>query len=87
MSDTLEAGRLTFAHWAEQVSTPENPVRYHFVEVSFEKAADGAELDYPNNIGTNFNLSDKEVDRLISAAGQILRQSPEFKAFLDANRK
>jgi hypothetical protein len=43
---------------------------------------DDAEREYLNNIGTNFSLSDKEVDRLIAAGRKVLRDSPEIKAFL-----
>jgi hypothetical protein len=32
-------------------------------------------------IGTNFNLSDEEVDHLILAARKVLRESPEFRSF------
>ena len=85
-ADTLEAVRFTFERWAKQVSTPEHPVRFSFVEVDFEKAADKADRDYLNHIGTSFDLKDEEVDRLISAGREILRESPEFKAFLETNR-
>lgn len=86
-ADTLEIVRFMFEDWAGKLSTPEHPVKFTFIEVSFEKAADETERDRLNQIGTNFNLTDEEVDRLIAAGRQILRRSPEFKAFLDANRK
>lgn len=56
-------------------------------EVSFGRVRDEAEYEYLNNIGTNFNLTDEEVDRLISAAGKILRESPDFKKFIETNRQ
>ena len=43
--------------------------------------------DYLNEIGTTFSLNDEEVDRLISAARQVLRESPELKAFIDHSRE
>jgi hypothetical protein len=69
----------------EQVSTPENPVNFNFVEVSFESVRDDAERQSLNNIGTNFHLKDEQVDLLISAAGKVLHESPEFQAFLERN--
>ena len=39
-----------------------------------------------NSIGTNFDLSDEQVDRLIAAARQVLRESTEFQAFIDRSR-
>ena len=86
-ADTLEAVHYTFLDWARMASTPERPVKFHFVEVSFDKASDDAERKKLNKIGTSFSLSDAEVDLLISTAGSILRNSPEFKAFLEVNRK
>jgi NTE family protein len=86
-ADTLAAVRFSFERWAQEASTPEHPIRFNFVELDFEKAADEADRNYLNHIGTSFNLKDEEVDRLIAAGREILRQSMEFKAFLDANQK
>ena len=36
-----------------------------------------------NNIGTNFELKDEEVDLLIKSAGEVLRGSPDFQTFLE----
>ena len=86
-ADTLDAINYTFKDRVRSISTPEKPVTFHFVEVSFDKAADEAERQKLNDIDTSFNLKDEEVDLLISAAAEILRRSPEFKAFLDANNQ
>jgi hypothetical protein len=42
---------------------------------------DESERQKLNRIGTSFDLTDEEVDRLISNGGSILRRSPECKAF------
>ena len=60
-------------------------VSFNFIEVSFESVRDDAERHFLNNIGTNFDLNDEQVDHLISAAGQVLRESQEFKEFLERN--
>jgi len=85
--DTMEVARAAYGRWAGQMSTPRRPVHFNFVEVSFEAVGDDTETRYLNGIGTNFNLKDEEVDRLIDAAGRALDRSPEFKVFLDRNRK
>ena len=77
----------TFERWAHDESTPERPVTFHFVEVSFDRVRDDSERDYLNSIGTNFNLSDEQVNRLIAAAGQVLRESTEFQAFIEHTRR
>ena len=84
--DTLNIVRNAYNGWAEQLSTPQHPVSFNFVEVSIDAVRDEAERQYLNNVGTNFNLENEQVDRLISAARQVLRESPEFKAFLDGSR-
>ena len=84
--DTLDIVRLAYKKWVEQVSTPEHPVTLDFVEVSFESIKDDAERDFLNNIGTNFDLNDEQVDHLISAARKVLHESPDFQTFLDRNR-
>ena len=84
--DTLDIVRLAYKKWVEQVSTPEHPVTLDFVEVSFESVKDDAERDFLNNIGTNFELNDEQVDHLISAAKKVLHESPDFQTFLDRNR-
>jgi len=53
--------------------------------VSFESVQDDVERRFLNNIGTNFNLNDKQVDALISTARKVLYESPEFQAFLERN--
>jgi NTE family protein len=57
-------------------------VTFHFVEVSFDRVRDEEERRFLNGIGTNFDLSDEEVDRLIAAGREVLRESAEFQAFL-----
>jgi NTE family protein len=84
--DTLDIVRYAFKKWSEQVSTPEHPISFDFVEVSFEWVKDDTERHFLNNIGTSFDLKDDEVDHLISAARKVLYESPEFQVFLERNR-
>ncbi|MGB5619942.1 MAG: hypothetical protein WBM78_24090, partial [Desulfobacterales bacterium] len=68
--------------WTKQVSTPQRPVSFDFVEVSFNAVHDADQRQTLNEIGTNFDLKDDEVDLLIQSADEVLRGSPEFQAFL-----
>jgi NTE family protein len=81
--DTLDIVRYSFEHWTKQVSTPQHPVTFDFVEVSFNVVHDAKQRSALNDIGTNFDLPDDQVDLLIAAAGEVLRGSPEFRAFLE----
>jgi NTE family protein len=80
--DTLDIVRYSFEYWTKQVSTPQRPVSFDFVEVSFNSAHDADQRQALNDIGTNFDLKDDEVDLLIQSADEVLRASPEFQAFL-----
>ena len=67
--------------------TPEKPVTFHFVDVSFNHVDNDDERDFLNSIDTNFDLSDKQVDRLIAAARKVLRESQEFQSFIKLNQE
>jgi NTE family protein len=84
--DTIRLVRYTFDDWAKHKSTPEHPVTFNFVEVSFDRVQDDGEREFLNSIGTNFDLSDEQVDRLIAAARKVLRESEEFKTFIKLNQ-
>ncbi|MGB5423369.1 MAG: patatin-like phospholipase family protein [Desulfobacterales bacterium] len=81
--DTLDIVRYSFEYWTKQASTPQRPVSFDFVEVSFNQVHDENQRQALNNIGTNFELDDDEVDLLIKSAGEVLRGDPEFRIFLE----
>jgi NTE family protein len=80
--DTIGVVRLAFERWSKQISTPQRPVTFDFAQVSIAGVRDDAERNFLNTIGTSFDLSDEQIDRLISAARKVLRESPELQAFL-----
>jgi NTE family protein len=86
-ADTIELVSDTYKTWSKQISTPEHPVNFDFVEVNFNMVKDKNERDYLNNIGTTFKLDDEHVDRLIAAARKVLRESSEFQDFLAENKQ
>jgi len=85
-NDTIQLVRYTFDSWVKEVSTPEKPVTFYFVDVSFNHVDDDDERDFLNRIGTNLDLSDEQVDRLIAAARKVLRESPDFQSFLNLKK-
>ena len=80
--DTLDIVRYSYDNWTKQVSTPQQPVTFDFVEVSFNAVRDAEQRRALNEIGTNFDLGDEDVDLLITTAGQVVRESAEFQSFL-----
>jgi NTE family protein len=52
------------------------------IDVSFAALKDKAEFEYLNDLPTTFVLKPEEVDRLRTAAGKILLESPDFQRLL-----
>jgi NTE family protein len=80
--ETLELVRSSFEHWAQRLSTPEHPFRFHLAEISFARVRDPEQRRKLNNLPTSFRLDDEAVDGLREAARQLLRSSEEFQDFL-----
>lgn len=57
-------------------------IALHVIEVAFDQLADATERDYLLQLPTSFALPPVAVDRLRAAAGVLLRQSPDFQAYL-----
>ena len=64
---------------AQVLSTPEQPVSTHFIDVSIQDEEKPDILEFLNNVPTSFSLSDDQVDQLIESGRGILRNNPEFK--------
>jgi len=60
-------------------------VRIYNAEVTFESIKTQTLKSYFNNLPTSLELSDHEVDMLIGAGRDLLRNEPRFKHFLEAN--
>ncbi len=56
--------------------------KIYTINVSFAGVPDATERDYLNQLPTSFVLSDEAVDRLRSAAGTALFNSPDFQQLL-----
>ncbi|WP_231745373.1 MULTISPECIES: patatin-like phospholipase family protein [Microbulbifer] len=80
--DTILLTRKTFERWVEENDSPERPVSFHFVEVSFDRVRNMSEQAFLNNIDTTFRLTDEEVDRLIAAGQEVLSQSSVYRDFV-----
>jgi len=65
-----------------EASVPLPKLTLHTVDVSLDDIGDTKERDYFMNLPTSFVLPPEDVDRLRAAAGQLLRQSPDFQALL-----
>jgi len=68
--------------WAAALSTPENTVKTHFIDVSIQDVKDPKTLAYLNRIPTSFELKGDEVDVLIKTGRELLRNNVEFQQLL-----
>jgi NTE family protein len=78
---TLTLMENTIANWAKELSTPEHPIVPYFAYVTFSDLSP-ADQPYFNSIPTSFALSDEQVDRLIQAGRELLRNNPNFQRLL-----
>ena len=84
---TLELVESAYFEWAEKLSTPEKTVHPYFIELSFEELKQPEVRAYFNKVPTSFNLSNEQVDKLIAAGRQLLREHPDFQRLLaDLNK-
>ena len=68
--------------WATALSTPEKPVKPYFIQVKFDDVKDAEEKTFLNEVPTSFNLTDEQVDALIKAGRELLRENPIWKELL-----
>jgi NTE family protein len=84
--ETLDASQRIVRAIGSTLSREGHPVTSNFVEVSFDLADTDEERAYLKHLPTSFKLSDEQVDHLIAAGRQILRDSPDYQAVLQLLR-
>ena len=81
-TDTLQQMQQSLQRWAKVLSTPERPVQGYFIRLSFEDVADLPLGRFLNEIPTSLALSGEQVDRLILAGRELLRNNVQFRALV-----
>ena len=79
---TIELMKRTINRWAQELSTPERPVTPYFILLDFRQIQEPERRRFFNRTPTSFSLTDEQVDRLIEAGGELLRNDPEFRRLL-----
>ena len=79
---TLELMRQSMKRWVEDMSTTDGPVSRYIAQVSFQDVMQPEAQRFFNRIPTGFSLSEEQVDRLIEAGHELLRNNPEYQRFL-----
>jgi NTE family protein len=87
---TIELMKNSLGRWAQELSTPDRPVTPYFILLDFRQIQEPERRRFFNRTPTSFSLSDEQVDRLIEAGGELLRNDPEFRHLLsdlDSDRR
>jgi len=79
---TLELMKNTLERWAQVLSTPEKPVKSYLIRLNLKDIKDPERRKFLNQVPTSFKLTDEQVDKLIEAGGELLRDNPEFRRLL-----
>ncbi|MDH4019725.1 MAG: patatin-like phospholipase family protein [Xanthomonadales bacterium] len=81
-ADSMLLAKTRVEEWAKQLSTTEQPIKTHFINVSIQKIKHPELREFFNAIPTSFALKDEQVDKLIEAGRRLLREDPEFQQLL-----
>ena len=79
---TLELMKKSVKRWARELSTSGRSVTPYFIQVGFRDIRQPEQLQFFNRVPTSFALSDEQVDKLIAAGRELLRNNPDFQRFL-----
>ena len=82
-ADSMLLTKTKVDDWATKLSTPEQAVKTHFINVSIQKIKHPELKEFFNNIPTSFALKDEQVDKLIEAGRRLLREDPEFQQLVN----
>jgi NTE family protein len=85
-ADTIELMRGSLKRWATEMASMRGgrPMGTSLVTLGFEDIEDPEERKFFQSLPTSFSLPDTTVDRLIAVARRLLRESPDYQAFLAA---
>lgn len=79
---TLAEMQRSLEAWAQRLSTPEQPVEVFFIKLSFSDIQDQELQNTINQIPTNFNLTDEQVNTVTAAGRNLLKNNAEFQRLL-----
>jgi len=83
-ASTKSLMRDEFERWHTELSDSGNRVDSYFIDLSLARFSDQAQAAYLNSIPTRLSLTDEQVDALIHAGRELMRNSPEYQRLLQA---
>lgn len=79
---TVELLKNKLQEWSQQLSTPQNAVESYFIKFGFKDLQSKEQKKFFNNIPTSFSLSQEQVNRLIKAGRQLIRDNTHYQRLL-----
>jgi len=79
---TLDLMEHSIKKWADDLSTPDSPIQSYFIQSDFSDIVDSATRLFLNRIPTRLSLSNEQVERLIAAGHELLRNNPVYQRLL-----
>lgn len=79
---TIDLMQKSMQRWADELSTPERSVEPYFIQLGFKDIMHADKRRFINNIPTSFALNDEQIDALIAAGHELLRNNREFQRFI-----
>lgn len=83
--DTRALAKAKLQSLQEEAHAAGSDVNFYFVEVDFSSLDSPTLLKYFNDLPTSLELSNEEINNLIAAGHQLLRQSKPFQEFMLRN--
>lgn len=84
-ASTYEEMQNSVKRWSAELSTPSSRVKSYFVKVDLKNIAKLEKYHFLQQIPTNLSLNNQQVDSLISAGRELLRNNTEFQRFIKEN--
>jgi NTE family protein len=79
---TIQLMQQSLTKWTQAVSTPERPVTTYFPKLGFIDIEEPERRSFFNSIPTSFSLTEEQVDSLIEAGHELLRNNPDYQRLL-----
>jgi NTE family protein len=86
-ASTLELMRDSIRRWNKELSYDGRSSNLHFIEVGFKNSFPQKKQEYFNKIPTSFSLTNEQVDALIAAGRESLRNNHSFKKLVQSLKK
>jgi NTE family protein len=83
-ASTLDIMRLSSKRWHDELAVHYPAVETHFIEINLRNVSSPDKHRFFNLIPSSFSLTDQQVDELINAGRQLLRNNPEFKELVQS---